>query len=703
VTTRREFLQAAGTGLLLPLLPSCLGRRTAGAEAPLSPGPYLEVDHRGNVTIWLTKSEMGQGVWTALPMILAEELEAEWSSVRVRQADNAPAFGDQMTGGSVSVQSMWEPLRLAGAQAREMLVLAAARRWGVPPTECRAQSGTVRHVTTDRRIAYGKLVRAASTLPVPESPPLKDPSEFRLIGTSISRLDAPAKVTGAATYGIDVRIPGMRMAVVARSPGFVHGEADYDPAPIRGMPAVSGVFRIPSGIAVVADNTWAALQGRRALAVRWNAPSSLDSDAISEALRRRADERPGAVARQEGDATRILKRAERAIEAEYHLPFLAHATMEPMNCTALVRGDRCEIWAPTQAPTGAASAVARALGISPDHVTVHTTLLGGGFGRRLLHDFAVEAALVSRAAGGPVQVLWTREDELQAGWYRPASLHRMEGAVAGGKPLAWRHLIVTPSIDGVRIPTTEADEFNEFAVMGFANLAYAIPNVRIEYARMNTPVPVGWWRSVYASQLVFANESFVDELATAAGVDPLAFRLAMLPAGSRERAVLSLAAERAEWRRALPAGRGLGIAVHEFFGTVAAAVAEVAAGAASEFRVIRLTLAVDCGLLVNPRIAAAQIEGGALFGLSAALQESVTIRGGAAVESNFHDYRLLRMGEAPPVEVHFVPSTAPPTGVGEPGTPPIAPAVANALFAATGRRIRKLPLARPAVSAPGPG
>jgi hypothetical protein len=347
----------------------------------------------------------------------------------------------------------------------------------------------------------------------------------------------------------------------------------------------------------------------------------------------------------------MLARAGRVVEAEYHLPFLAHATMEPMNCVAHVHGDRCDIWAPTQAPTGAAGAVAQALGIPPDRVTVNTTLLGGGFGRRLLHDFAVEAALVSRAAGGPVQVVWTREDDLQAGWYRPASLHRMRGAVAGGGAVAWKHLIVTPSIDGVRVPTIQSDEFNQFAVMGFANLAYTIPNLRIEYARVNTAVPVAWWRSVYSSQLVFANESFVDELATAAGVDPLEFRLTMLPPGSREREVLALAAERAGWGRALPAGGGLGIAMHEYFGTVAAAVAEVAASGGSEFRVVRLTLAVNCGLLVNPRIAAAQIEGGALFGLSAALHESVTIREGAVVQSNFHDYRLLRMSEAPPVDV----------------------------------------------------
>jgi isoquinoline 1-oxidoreductase beta subunit len=696
LSTRREFLKTTGTGLLLPLFLSQLGCETADAEDPLSPGPYLEIDRRGNVTIWLTKSEMGQGVWTALPMILAEELEADWRSVRARQADNAPAFGDQMTGGSVSVHTMWEPLRLAGARAREMLVLAAARRWDVAPAGCRAQSGTVLHVATGRRVAYGTLVKAASALPVPESPALKARSEFRIIGTSLSRLDAPAKVTGTAIYGLDVRTPGMRRAAIARPPGLVHGTADYDAARVRAMPGVTGVFPIPSGVAVVAADTWTALQGRRALAVRWSGASALDSGGIGEALRRRAGERPGAVARQEGNAAGMLARAGRVVEAEYHLPFLAHATMEPMNCVAHVHGDRCDIWAPTQAPTGAAGAVAQALGIPPDRVTVNTTLLGGGFGRRLLHDFAVEAALVSRAAGGPVQVVWTREDDLQAGWYRPASLHRMRGAVAGGGAVAWKHLIVTPSIDGVRVPTIQSDEFNQFAVMGFANLAYTIPNLRIEYARVNTAVPVAWWRSVYSSQLVFANESFVDELATAAGVDPLEFRLTMLPPGSREREVLALAAERAGWGRALPAGGGLGIAMHEYFGTVAAAVAEVAASGGSEFRVVRLTLAVNCGLLVNPRIAAAQIEGGALFGLSAALHESVTIREGAVVQSNFHDYRLLRMSEAPPVDVHFVPSTDPPTGVGEPGTPPIAPAVANALFAATGRRARTLPLVRAA-------
>lgn len=690
--SRREFLQVAGAGLLLPLLPSCLAPGRTAETAPVSLGPYLQLDSRGRATVWLTKAEMGQGVWTALPMILAEELEVDWGALRVRQADTAPEFGPQMTGGSASVSTLWDPLRTAGARAREMLIAAAAGYWGVAVSECRAERGRVVHQPSGRGREYGQLVAAAAGLPVPQAPRLKTPDEFRLVGRPIPRLEGTDKVTGRAVYGLDTRVPGMRVAVLARPPAFAGGEPDYDAEAAQRIPGVSAVVSVPSGVAVVAGDTWAALQGRRALACRFSGAPQLDSGEIARALRRRADRGRGAVARNEGDAPRALRHADRVVTADYRLPFLAHAPMEPMNCVADARPGRCEIWAPTQAPTGAASAVAEALGIPAFAVTIHTTLLGGGFGRRLLHDYAVEAALVSRAAGGPVQVVWTREDDFQTGWYRPTSLHRMRAGLKGGRLTGWSHFLASPSIDGTRAPTTEADEFNQFAVMGFANLPYRIPDLRVEYARVNTPVPVAWWRSVYSSQLVFANESFVDEVAAAAGADPLEFRLGMLAPNSRERRVLELAADRAGWYRARGPGRGLGVALHEFFGTVAAEVAEVEITGAA-FRVTRIVCAVDCGLVVNPRLAAAQIEGGAIFGLSAALGEEVTIRNGQAVESNFGDYRVLRMAECPPVEVHFVPSESPPSGVGEPGTPPVAPAVANALVAAGGPRLRELPLA----------
>jgi isoquinoline 1-oxidoreductase beta subunit len=702
--SRRDFLRAgaAGTTLLLgvvvPLRRPGLGRLAppapGGPVAPLAPSAFLEVDATGAVTVWVTKSEMGQGVQTALPMLVAEELEADWNSVRVRQADADPRFGDQDTGGSQSVSSLWDPLRTAGAQAREMLVAAAAARWTVPASECRAERGAVIHPPTGRRLAYGDLVAEAAALPVPEHPRLKSASEYRLIGRDVPRLDLPNKVNGSAGYGIDVRVPGMLYASIARCPVFGGRMSGYDAAAARAVPGVREVVEIPSGVAVVADSTWAAFQGKRALACRWDegAAGKLDSPRIAGLLRARAA-LPGDLARNDGDASRALARAARRIEAEYEVPFLAHAPMEPMNCTAHHTGDRCEVWAPTQVPSWTTTEVSKALGLAPEQMTVHVTLLGGGFGRRLLFDFVIEAAQVSKQIGAPVQVVWTREDDLQHGWYRPTSLHRLAAALdAKGRPTAWFHRIVAPSINAQRWPERFQARLDQDAVDGAADLPYAFPNLRVEFGPLSTPVPVSWWRSVYASQNAFANECFVDEVAHAARQDPVAFRRALLQGAPRHRRALELAAEKAGWGVPLPRGRARGVAVHQLFGqTIVAQVAEVSIEGGRP-RVHRVVCAIDCGTVVHPDGVRAQMESGVVYGLSAALHGAITIKGGAVEQTNFDSYPVLRMNEMPAVEVHLVPSTEAPSGAGEPAVPPIAPAVANAVFALTGRPVRRLPI-----------
>jgi len=698
--SRRDFLKAGvvAGGLVLavrlPITPRMFPEFTH-AGTPLAPNVFVQVGSDGVVTIWVSRSEMGQGVRTALPMILADELEADWSTIRIEQADSDPKYGDQGTGGSDSVSSMWAPLRKAGAQAREMLVAAGARRWGVAPESCRAEKGTVIHVPTGRQLNYGALASEAAALPVPENPRLKGPTEFRLIGTSAPRLDTPSKVDGSAGYGLDVRVAGMLYATLARCPVIGGTMQGYDPAAAKAIPGVRDVVPVSNGVAVIAENTWAAIQGRRVLECRWDeGPASrLDSETISRMMRDRA-RLAGALARNDGDPRAALRRAARVVEAEYEVPFLAHAPMEPMNCVADVRVDRCEIWAPTQVPGSAVMEVAARLKLAPEKVTLHVTLLGGGFGRRLLSDYVVEAAEVSRAANAPVKLAWSREDDIQHGWFRPVSFHRLSGGLdAKGRPLVWTHRIVAPSIVGQRRPQAIRNGFDSQAVEGAANIPYGFPNLLVDYCLLSTPVPVSWWRSVYTSQNVFANECFMDELAHAAGKDPVAFRRELLSDAPRERAVLDLAAAKAGWGSPLPRGRGRGIALHHFWSdAIVAEVAEVSVKPGEGVRVHRVVCAVDCGTAVNPDGVAAQIESGVVYGLSAALKGAITIKAGRVEQSNFHDYPVLRIGEMPVIETYLVPSTEAPMGVGEPGTPPIAPAVANALFAATGTRVRKLPI-----------
>jgi len=687
---RRDFIKigaVAGTGLLLGVRLPARGE-SAAPVVSLQPNAFLRVDLNGDVTIWLGRSDMGQGVRTALPMIVADELDADWSRVRVVQADAHPTkYGRMMTVGSTSVRNgAWMPLRRAGASAREMLVAAAAARWGVAAEECTTAKGRVTHRASGRSIGYGELADAAAALPVPAEPRLKDPSRFTLIGTRVPLLDTRDKVSGKAVYGADVRVPGMLFATVLHPPVFGAKVASLDDSKARSVPGVRHVVQVSQGVAVVADNTWAALRGARALSVQWDNGSFAMSTPDIFAHFAKLAEGPGAVARRKGDPDGAIAAAGRKVEATYEAPYLAHATMEPMNCTAWVRRDRCEIWVPTQNPQGTQTAAARLTGLSPDAVTVHVTYLGCGWGRRSRTDFVQDAVETSMKVGAPVQVLWTREEDMQHDFYRPAAHLRLEGALdSRGDPSALRVKIVAQGISGGR------DAIDGPAVAGIGDMHYAIPNVLVEYARAELPVPVGYWRSVGPSQNTFVLESFVDELAHLAGRDPFEFRRELLAGHPRLRHVLEVAAEEAKWGTKPPAGRARGIAVVEDKGGLVAEVAEVSLDN-GKVRVHRVTCAADCGQIIHPGIVEAQMVGSVVAGLSAALYGEITIERGRAKQGNFHDYPLLRIGEMPEVTVHIVKSREEPGGVGEPGVPPIAPAVANALFALTGKRVRRLPI-----------
>ncbi|MFZ5624408.1 MAG: molybdopterin cofactor-binding domain-containing protein [Gemmatimonadota bacterium] len=722
--TRRDFLKAgaaAGAGLTIAItLPGCNRTPSQPAtDAPFAPNAWLRIRPDGSVTIVVDRSEMGQGVTTALPMLVAEELDADWSMVRFERAPAGAAYANAMmrgmqgTGGSTSVRNAWVPLREAGARARLMLIAAAARQWNVDPATCRTSQGVVHHDATDRRATYGELADLAGQLPVPEKVTLRDPREFRLIGKAVPRLDSPAIVTGEPVFAIDVAVPGMLTAVVARCPVFGGKLKSFDPAPALAVPGVRHVVAISSGVAVVADGFWAAKKGRDALVVMWDEGplATLSSAEITERFKTlAAGEAP--VVRSDGDVDAALARAPRTLEAIYELPYLAHATMEPMTCAADVKPDSCTVWAPTQiqwAPRmlggGAHGLAARLSGLPRDRVTVHTTQLGGGFGRRAEMDFVAEAVETSKAVGAPVKVIWTREDDIRHDFYRPASYHVMRGAVnEAGAAVAWKHRIVVPSILARFMPGWLPEWLanrmgllehgvDPTSIEGAVGTPYAVPALEVSCARADVGVPVGFWRSVGNTHTAFACESFVDELAHLAGADPYYFRRELLKGSPRHLGVLDLAAEKAGWGTPLPPGRARGIAVHESFGTWVAQVAEVSLNPDGTPRVHRVVSAVDCGIVINPDTVRAQIEGAMVYGLTAALFGEVAIENGRARPSNFHDYPMLRMNQMPAVETYLVSSTADPGGVGEPGTPPIAPAVANALFALTGVRVRRLPIA----------
>jgi len=688
---RREFLKtgaAAGATLVLGLyLPAFdpRGAHAATAPEPFKPNAWIEIGPDGAVTIWTGRSEMGQGVRTAMPMIVAEELEADWTRVRVAQADADPAYGDQFTVGSRSVRSGFEPLRKAGAAAREMLIGAAALTWNVPRDACRARNGMVEHMPTGRRLGYGDLAARAATLAVPADPPLKSPSEFRLLGASMPRVDTPDKVSGAAVFGMDVRVPGMVYAAVARCPVFGGRVKGFDPAPALAVPGVQRVVQISSGVAVVAAGTWAAFQGKQALKIEWDegATARWSSDGIWSAFAAAA-ERPGEVVQAVGDVDANLKAAARTVEAVYQAPYLAHACMEPMNCTAHVRDGRGEIWAPTQNPQGVRASAAQVTGLPVESVTVHVTYLGGGFGRRGgPTDYATEAVELAHKIQVPVQVVWTREDDIQNAVYRPATYNVLRaGLDARGAPVAWSHRLVGPA-GGSFLLTRGADE-----------LMYPVPHFRLERATVDAGVPIGPWRGVGPSQNGWVVESFVAELAHAAGKDPYAYRRDLVASQPRLLRVLDLAAQHAGWGSAPPAGRSRGIALWRFGETFLAHVAEVSVASDGAVRVHRVVCAADCGILVNPDTVEAQLQSAIVYGLTAALYGEITIERGRVVQSNFSDYRMLGLAETPEMEVHLVRSEAAPGGVGEAGLPPIAPAVCNAIFAGTGKRIRRLPIGR---------
>lgn len=702
---RRSFLKvsmAAGGGLLVGFDPDAFGESTAAATsestASLAPNAWIRIDPDETVTIRVASSEMGQGVLTSLAMLVAEELEADWSKVRTENAPlaeayNNPRIGGQGTGGSNSVRGYWVPLRQAGAAARELLIRAASRHFAVPATECLARDGAVLHTPTGRRASYGSLTALAAGLAPPDSPQLKPPSEFRLIGRRVPRVDTPEKVNGTAIFGQDVRVPGMAVATVLRCPVFGGSIRSFDAARARSLPRVRDVVRVEAGVAVVADDFWAAQAGREALVVEWDYGSARTFS--TEELRRqfrKAASQPGVVAYEAGDAKEALRKASRTIDAVYEVPFLAHACMEPMNCTADVRSDGCDIWAPTQAQTNTRLTAARLTGLSLDRIAVHTTHLGGGFGRRSEQDFVADAVELSAKLKRPVQVMWTREDDMRHDFYRPAAYNHLRAALArNGLPLAWTHRIVGPSIGARRAPQAVRSGMDRTSTSGADNIPYAIAHQRVDYVMWNSPVPVGFWRSVGSSQNGYVTECFLDELAAAARFDPLAYRRRLLAGKPRHLRVLELLAAKAGWDRSLPAGRFRGVAFVESFGSHVAQAAEVSIEG-NAVRVHRVVCAIDCGTVVNPDTVEAQMEGGIVYGLTAALKGEITVADGRVVQGNFDDYPLLRMDEMPAVEVHIVPSNEPPGGVGEPGTPPIAPAVANAVFAATGKPVRRLPI-----------
>lgn len=718
--SRRLFLQvtsALGAGLVIgcevtpPVTPdkkveptpdgkpATTAEKPATPSEPFAPNAWIRVAPDGAVTIILDKVEMGQGVETSLPMLVAEELEVDLATIRTEFSGADPAYKNPLlgfvaTGGSSSIRASYKPLRLAGAAARLMLIGAAARTWKVDESTCRAEKGEVIHAPTGRRLPYGELVGEAAKSPVPKDPPLKPASAFTIVGKPQPRRDGADKARGKTEFGIDVRLPDMLTAVVVRCPVFGGKVAKFDGAKSQAVKGVKKVFAIPSGVAIVADTYWSARQGAKALEVTWDegpnakkSSESIEKEAIALA------KKPGKEAKKKGDAAKALKSAAKKISAVYQAPFQAHAAMEPLNCTVKMTKDACEIWVPNQAQEFVVVTAAGVTGLPPSAVKLHITYLGGGFGRRFEQDFVAEAIMVAKEMMGvPVKTMWSREDDTQHDFYRPVSYNELSaGLDKTGMPVAWTHRMVSPSIMTRVFPRFMKDGLDNSALEGAADQPYAVPNVLVDYHMHDTGVPVGFWRSVGHSQNAFFVESFVDELAALAKQDPFEYRKKLLAEEPRLKGVLELAASKAGWGKPLEKGVSRGIAVAESFGSFVAQVAEVSVDN-DTIKVHRVVCAVDCGAVVNPDTVEAQMQSGIVFGLTAAIKSGITIENGRVKQANFHNFRLLRMDEMPVIEVHIVPSSEAPGGCGEPGTPPIAPAVANAIFAATGKRIRSLPL-----------
>jgi len=707
--TRRSLLKgaaASGLGLVVGFRWDGAGAEAAASGGPvLAPNAFVRIAPDDSVTLISKHTEMGQGIYTGLATLLAEELDADWSQIRVETAPvdvklylNA-ALGMQGTGGSLSLAGSWQQLRKAGATARAMLVSAAAADWKVAPETISIEKGIVRHAASGRRARFGALAAKAAALAPPADAPLKDPKSFKLIGQPhLPRLDSAGKTDGTAQFTMDVALPGMLVALVKHSPRFGGVAKSFDDGAARKIPGVVNVVQIPTGVAVVARTFWAAKRGRDALTVAWDdskaeTRSSTDMMAAYRALATRT----GASARNDGDTEKGIAGAAKRISATFEFPYLAHATMEPLDCVVRLTKDSCEIWSGTQMQSGDQKHVAAITGLKPEQIRINTMLAGGGFGRRgpFDSDYTVEAVSIARAAGAdgvPIKMIWTRDDDIRGGKYRPMYYHAVDaGLDAKGNLVAWRHRVVGQSIMA-GTPFAAANGIDGSSVDGIVDLPYAIPNLAVELHTTESAVSVNPMRSVGLTHTTFAIESFIDQLAHETGQDPLAFRRALLAKQPKWLAVLNLAAEKAGWGEKLGSGRGRGIGISKFINTIVAQVAEVTVGGDGKITVDRVVCAVDCGIAVNPDIVRAQMEGGIGFGLGAALHGAITLKDGRVEQSNFHDYHVLRMAEMPKVEVHIVPSTDPPVGVGEPGVPPVAAAVGNAVFAATGRRIRSLPM-----------
>lgn len=726
---RRSFLKlsvsigaAAGGGLLLGFsLPAASqgdapkGKSVIGGdgdEAPQSgvfePDAFVQIDSTGKVTLIIPKVEMGQGVYTSIPMLIAEELEVPLDTVVIAHAPpneklfSDPLLGGQLTGGSTSIRYAWEPMRRAGATARVLLISAAAQQWQVDPSTCHAERGEVVHAASSRRIGYGQLADAAAKLPAPQNVTLKDPKDFKLIGTTVKRLDSPEKIDGTAMFGLDVRLPDMVYAAIVNSPVFGGTLVSVDDTNAKKIPGVRQVIKLDNGVAVIGDHTWAAKRGAAALDITWNEgrSASYSTAKVVQELAN-ASKQNGAVARKDGDVTKGFADAKTRVDAVYQQPFLAHATMEPVNCTVSVRADGCDIWVGTQVPTRAVDAGVRITGLPADKITVHNHLLGGGFGRRLETDFIAQALKVGKQLNTPVKVVWTREEDVQHDMYRPYYYDTISaGLDANGKPIAWQHRIVGSSILARFAPPAFKNGLDPDAVEVASDLPYDLPNQLIDYVRQEPmDIPTAFWRGVGPTRSTFVVESFIDELAAQAKIDPAKYRRDLLDKTPRAKNVLDVATQAAGWGSTLPKGQGRGVSVMHAFGSFLSMVVDVTVNGDGEVAVNRVVCAVDCGMVVNPNTIEAQIQGGVIFAITAALYSEITIKDGRVEQSNFTDYRILRIDQTPTIDVHIIRSTEAPGGIGEPGTAALSPALTNAIYAATGKRLRQLPVGRQLLSA----
>ena len=701
--SRRSFLVSSavvGGGLVLSLsLP--FGRSEAASSDDFTPNAFIRIEKDGQVVLTMPYVEMGQGTYTSIPMLIAEELDVSLKQVRLEHAPPNeklyanPLLGVQATGNSNAMRGAWKPLREAGATARAMLVAAAAKRWDLDPKSCRAEDGEVIHTPTSRRLKYGELAAEAAKMPVPTNVALKSPEEFKLIGKPVKRLDAPAKVNGTAIYGIDARPPGLKFATLAQSPVFGGRVRSVDDTAAKAVKGVRQIVRLDDAVAVVADHMGAAKKGLAALKIEWDdgPHAKLATADVSRELEQ-ATLGSGPVAQNVGDTEKAMANAATKVEATYQVPFLAHATMEPMNCTAHMRNDECEIWIGNQAVARVQAMAAKAAELPPEKVIVHNHLIGGGFGRRLEADGAVRAVEIAKQVDGPVKVVWTREEDIQHDMYRPYWFDRISaGLDEKGRPVAWNNRFAGSSVVARWLPPGFKDGLDPDSTEGAIDLVYDLPNFHVEFVRKEPPgIPTAFWRSVGPSHNVFVTESFMDEMAVAANQDAVAYRRALLDKSPRAKAVLDLAAEKAGWGQALPKGSGRGVSLQFVFGSYMAQVAEVEVSKQGAVRVRRVVCAIDCGTVVNPNTVQAQIQSGIIFGATAALYGEITLKNGRVEQTNFDTYQMIRVNDAPAIEVHMVKSSEPPGGMGETGTSAIVPAIANAIYAATGKRLRKMPV-----------